>query len=86
MLRRVERRKRRLGWLRRLLDQRVAGILALQEPDEGRHMRLTDEEQGPWASVQGDLPFSCIRNRKMARLYSCLDLLLCEPHFPKDEE
>lgn len=35
MLRRVERRKRCLGWLRRLLDQRVAGILTLQEPDEG---------------------------------------------------
>lgn len=86
MLRRVERRKRCLGWLRRLLDQRVVGILTLQEPDEGRHVRLTDEEQGPWASVQEDSPFSCICNRKMARLYSCLDLLLCEPHFPKDAE
>lgn len=86
MLRRVERRKRRLGRLRRLLEQRVAGILALQEPDEGRHVRLTDEEQGPRASVQEDSPFCCICNREMARLHSCLDLLLCEPHFSKDEE
>lgn len=82
----VEGRKRCLGWLRRLLDQRVARILALQEPDEGRHVRLRDMEQGPWATVQEDSPFSCIGNRKMARLYSCLDLLLREPHFPKDEE
>lgn len=84
--RRVERGERCLGWLRRPLGQRVARILTLQEPDEGRGSRLTDEEQGPWASVQGDSPLRCICNRKMACLYSCLDLLLCEPHFPKDEE
>lgn len=87
LFRRIECRKRCLGWLWRLLDQCVAGMMTLQEPDEETHIRLFN-----WWSIKLDLseekglPFRCIWNRKMARVYSRLDLLLCETHFTKDEE
>lgn len=83
----IERRKRCLGWLWRLLDQCVVGILTLQEPIQETHIRLFNWwEMRMDLSKEEGLPFCCIWNRKMARVYSRLDLLFCETHFTKDEE